>query len=266
MRHSPQLLVVDLAGVPCGISCHDPALLAQLALRYAGFASAHPPQLMVEVEVGPTAAQVPDDGAPYARVGGDRRCITVDGVDFHGAFDEELQRGRIVQPADPAPLEALLTAVHAARLLREGGCLLHAAAVVRDGAAHVFYGPSGSGKTTVAGLVGEGVISDEIAVLRRAGPGWTVSGMPWRGTPLTAPLGALFRLRQASATAFRPLAPLDAVRSLLGCAFFARPEGGGEIQAFLDAAAVMVSQVPVWEMSFRPDRDFWAALPTAVAA
>ena len=265
MHHPPQLLgALDIAGLPCGIECDDPAFLDRLTRRYADFLSPRPPQLTIEVDIGRAAFEVPDAGTPYARVGGDRRRITVEGVDFQGVFDEEEQRGRIVQPADPAPLETLLTAVYAARLLGEGGCLLHAAAVVREGVAHVFYGPSGSGKTTVAGLVGDGVVSDEIAMLRRAGTGWTVSGMPWRGTTLTAPLGALFRLRQAPTTEFRPLAPVDAVRSLLGCAFFARPDRG-EIQAFLDAAAAMVSRIPIWDMRFRADRQFWTELPTAVA-
>lgn len=261
MHGPPQLVgTLDIAGLACDLVCSDPAFAGVLRDRYAGFLSPRPPELTVEVEIGSVTSAVSEVGSLYARVGGDRRRITVEGLDFRGIFDEERQRGRIVQPPEPSPLETLLTAVYAARMLREGGCVLHAAAIVSDGAAFVFYGPSGSGKTTVAELVGQDIITDEITVLRPAGAGWTVSSVPWRGTPLTAPLGAFCRLRQSLTTGFRPLAPARAVQSLLDCAFFARPDGD-EVQAFLDAAAAMVSRVPVWEMRFRPDLEFWAVLP-----
>ena len=265
--HRPSQLVgtLDVAGVPCGLTCSDPEFSHALRHRYGSFLGVRAPELRIEIDVERPARVSSEDRDVYARVGGDGRRITVDGIDFEGVFDEEQQRGRIVQPAEPAALETLLTAVYAARLLREGGCLLHAAAIVRNGVAHVFYGPSGSGKTTVSELVGEGVVSDEIAVLRRTRTGWTVSGVPWRGTPLTAPLGALFRLRQASTTLFEPMAPASAVRSLLGCVFFARADGA-ESQAFLDTAAAMVSRVPAWDMKFRRDREFWTLLPRPVAA
>jgi hypothetical protein len=262
---SQLVATLEVAGLACGLRCDDPAFSGLLVHRYAGFLTARAPDFSVEVVVRRAASGDGHDGGPYARVGGDASRITVGGADFDGAFDEERQTGHIVQPPDASPLETLLTAIYAARLLREGGCLLHAAAILRDGVAYVFYGPSGSGKSTVAELVGEGIVSDEITVLRPAGTGWTVSGMPWRGTRLTGPLGAFFRLHQSRTTEFRPLAPARAVRSLLPCAFFVRPHGR-EIQAFLDAAAAMVSRRAAWEMRFRPDREFWAAMPLAVAA
>jgi hypothetical protein len=264
---SPPKLVgtLEIAAVPCALACDDPDFAAVLLDRYSGFLSRRPPALTVDIEVRHEPPVDGDPNAVYARIAADEGTITVDGDGFHGLFDEHRGSGQIVQPADPSPLEALLTAVFASRLLREGGCLLHAAAVVRDGVAHVFYGPSGSGKTTVAELFGDGVISDEIAVLRPAHAGWIVSGMPWRGTTLTAPLGSVLRLRQSRRTEFQRLAPALAIRSLLGCALFARPDGR-EIQAFLDTASAIISRVPSWEMAFRPDREFLTLLPRGIAA
>jgi replication-associated recombination protein RarA len=46
--------------------------------------------------------------------------------------------------------------------------MLHAAAIVGRAGALVFFGPSGSGKTTVAELIGEDVITDEITAIRPA--------------------------------------------------------------------------------------------------
>jgi hypothetical protein len=262
---APQLVAtLEIGGLACGLACHDRDFSTLLVDRYHGFLTARPPELSVEIDVSRPGAASAEPGDVYARVGGDHARIVVAGLDFHGVFDQDSGRGRIVQPPEPAALETLLTAVYAARLLREGGCLLHAAALVRDGLAYVFHGPSGSGKTTVAALVGDGVITDEIAVIRPERDGWRVSGVPWRGTPLGAPLAGFCRLRQASSTRFRRLAPARAVPSLLACAFFARPDA--ETQAFLDAVGSMVTRVPVWDMEFRRDREFWTALPRGVAA
>src|SRR5947209_20400531 len=106
---------------------------------------------------------------PFSRVGVSDGRQTVKGASFEGVFDERAGEGWITQPPDPAPFETFLTAICARRLLHDGGFVLHAAALVAPEGARVFFGPSGSGKTTVSELIGEGVISDEITVIRRAG-------------------------------------------------------------------------------------------------
>ena len=70
-----------------------------------------------------------------------------------------------------------------------------------------FFGPSGSGKTTVAELIGEGVITDEIVAIRRVGEGWRVSSVPWRGSRPSADAAGLFRVRKADETSFARLSP-----------------------------------------------------------
>ena len=59
-----------------------------------------------------------------------------------------------------------------------GGCLFHAAALVVDGAAHLFPGRSGAGKSTLASLAGD-VLSDELAAVLPDGGGFRVHGTPW---------------------------------------------------------------------------------------
>ena len=263
MQRPPQLVAaVAIAGITCRIECHDAAFRALLAERFAGFHATGAPELLLRVE--PTApapeAAPPGRPGPFARIGGADGVLTIEGAGFHGRFDEARGEGVIVQAPDPSPLETFLTAIYAGRLLRGGGFLLHAAALVADDGAHVFFGPSGSGKTTVAELVGAGVISDEIVALRPDGGGWRASGVPWRGTSLEAPVAGCFRLRKAGATAFRRLGGVGAVRELLPSAFFARADRG-ELDRFLAAAAALVQSVPCWEMEFTPERAFWDAVP-----
>lgn len=267
MRRPRELLDVseiafEIAGIACRVQCGDRGFLDFLSARYGEFASHVPPQLSVHVEVREAAAD--DVGArragPFARIAGGEGTLSIEGADFKGAFDERSGHGWITQPRDPSPLETFLTAIYAGRLLKEGGVFLHAAGLVGPNGACVFFGPSGSGKTTVAGLVGEGVISDEIVALRRDGHGYRVSGVPWRGSRLSAPLAGLFRLRKAQGTSFRSLSPVEAVRQLLPSVLFSRTDLD-EMNRFLEIGGEMVRRVPCYEMQFVPDRSFWAAMP-----
>ena len=263
MRRQQNVVVAfAVAGIACRVECRDDSFADLLEARYAEFATDRTPRLSLTVELVPPP---PDEVAlrwspPFARIRGGDGALEVEGAGFSGAFDERSGRGWIVQPPDPAPLETFLTAIYAGYLLREGGFLLHAAAIQGPEGARVFFGPSESGKTTVAGLVGEGVITDEITAVRRDGGRFCVSGVPWRGAPLSAELLGLFRLRRAGATAFERLTPVAAVRQLLTCVFFSRADGA-EIARFLEIAGELVAAVPCYDMHFTPDCAFWDAIP-----
>ena len=267
MQHHVELLDVseiafDIAGIACRVQCRDRDFLDFLSDRYGEFASRALPQLSVHVEVTEAPADdvwAPSAG-PFARISGRDGLVCIEGAGFKGEFDERLGHGWIIQPRDPSPLETFLTAIYAGRLLKEGGFLLHAAALVGADGTHLFFGPLGSGKTTVAELVGEGVITDEIAAVRPEGGGYRVSGVPWRGHQLSAQLAGLYRLRKAQETAFTPLSPVGAVRDLLPCVFFARPQSP-EVGRFLEIAGELVTRVPCYEMRFQPDRSFWSSMP-----
>lgn len=255
---------VAIAGIPCRVECRDRGFGALLARRYAGFLSGAVPEIALQVEVtapAPGSARARRSG-PFARIAGEGETLAIEGAGFRGAFDERSGQGWISQPRDPAPLETFLTAIYAGRLLRDGGFFLHAAALIRQEAAHVFFGPSGSGKTTVARLAGAGVITDEIAAIRRDGAGYRVWGVPWRGTRRSAPLAGLYRLRKARAVSFGPLSPAGAVRRLLPSVLFPRADSC-DVDRFLEIAGHLVSRVPCYEMRFSPDPGFWRSLPGA---
>jgi hypothetical protein len=263
MRDEPQVLgAFDIAGIACRVECGDEAFSRLLSPRYADFASDVATQLSLRVDVtAPPPAEVASRwSGPFARLAGADGTLSIEGAGFRGAFDERSARGWITQPPDPAPLETFLTAIYAGRLLREGGFFLHAAAIVKPEGAYVFFGPSESGKTTVAELVGEGVITDEITAIRREGDGYRVSSVPWRGQRLSAPLAGLFRLQKAGETSFTGLAPVQALRQLLPSVFFSSANWA-EVARFLEIGGELVTRVPCYEMHFTPDRSFWAALP-----
>jgi hypothetical protein len=263
MQHHVELLgVFDIAGISCAIESREAAFQDLLSSRYSAFASDAVPQCSLTVEV---TRPSPDEGraaasGPFARTAGRDGVLTIEGAGFRGAFDERTGRGWIAQPLDLSPLDTFLTAICAGRLLGQGGFFLHAAGIVEEGRAWVFFGPSGSGKTTVAELIGEGVISDEVVAIRPEGQGYVVSGVPWRGHRLSAPLGSLFFLRKGGETGFTLLSPAVAVRRLLPSVFFPRPDSP-QVDRFFENAEALARTVPCYEMRFAADRAFWGALP-----
>ena len=102
----------------------------------------------------------------------------------------------------PYAIDSVLRIVHTLLLSAEGGFLLHASSVVRNGRAFLFTGPSGAGKTTIVGLAPHDVtvLTDEISYVRSDRP--TATSRSARrlletggeaGESMSAPVAALFR-------------------------------------------------------------------------
>ncbi len=174
----------------------------------------------------------------------------------------DLRQASLHVDGDPhdAPLRYPLDQVLSYGLLGKcGGILLHAAAVVREGAAMVFAGRSGAGKSTLSGLCAEAgwrVLNDDRVMLYPdpAGVGWRVAGTPWHGSGRfarneTAPLRGVFLLLQDTENRVEPLQADEARRSLLPVASVAWFIDQWA-QAGLDALDRLVREVPVRRFGF----------------
>lgn len=188
----------------------------------------------------------------------------------YARFDAEFREGVVVLDPDSFyarechyplayPLDEVIF-LH--RLAREGGLLVHACAVVRDGEARLFTGPSGAGKTTIARLMLQEpdtvVLSDDRIVLRRDGAGFRAFGTPWHGdAPLASPagarLGAIHAIHQADRLEARPLFAAGAASAVLGNAFLPLHD---RLAAERSLALVeqIVGAVPVLDLDFPLDR------------
>jgi hypothetical protein len=184
-------------------------------------------------------------------------------------FDADLRDGEVVVAPDSLyarechyplayPLDELIF-LH--RIVREGGLLVHACGVAREGAGLVFTGPSGAGKTTIARLMRRHararVLSDDRVVLRDAPGGVDVHGTPWHGdAPLSEAraerLVAVHAIYQSRVLVAEPLAGAAAATALLGNAFVPTHEPVGAACA-LDFAARLVERVPVIRLGFPKD-------------
>ncbi len=147
-----------------------------------------------------------------------------------GRVRAELRRlsdGKYAATAFVVPSEAgcsaLVTALTAAVVNREGGFVLHAAGVEIDGRAVLFIGPSGAGKTTAANHChGARWFARDRAVVYPTPLGWYAAGMAGgddielpRSVRTLMPLGAVLRVRRGSdEPLLRESGVLEALRDL----------------------------------------------------
>jgi len=200
-------------------------------------------------------------------------------------FDEEAAAGTLALAAvtadDPKAfdraLENFLRVLYAHALLAGDGFLLHAAGLVRDGRAYLFFGPSGSGKTTVTTMSPDAtVLSDDLTLVRLvegedAGRLVCHSGsVPFRGVfaprperEVLYPVAGFFRLVKDSDDYVVPLSGARAVGEIVSSLPFVteRPERAGRA---IDVVSKAVASAPVFQLHFRKDRTFWNAIGEVV--
>jgi len=165
-------------------------------------------------------------------------------------------------------LENFLRVAYAHLALEAGGFLFHAAGVVRQGRAYLFFGPSGSGKTTVSMLsVGDRVVSDDlILVLPGRGQGYQAVSIPFRGhlaelpeEQAAFPIAGFYRLVQDTEVRLVPLERARAVSEVVGSLPFVTDRAENSIR-ILDAVGRAVQGAPTFRLHFRKDASFWAAV------
>ena len=195
----------------------------------------------------------------------------------------------IVIAADPRPLqeaqphlspddcEYLATGGDFYRqLLEHDGLLIHASAVVMDGAAYLFSGPCGTGKSThtrlwqqVFGSHRAQILNDDKPAVRLEDGVWYAYGTPWSGKTdqnlnLRVPLAGVCFLRQGQSNEIAPLTGGPAVFALLEQT--ARPRGESIRTRLLELADRLLTRVPVWQMSCNMEPDAPVTSYTAMSA
>lgn len=169
MRQVP----LDIAGVRVDLVVPgaEPIGLA----RYRPFAGATGPARWT-LELGPRAYDAPVP--PNRHLVEQEHRWRILGLEDEAWIDPEARRGVTSADSSCLLLDTLLRAAVARDVLDGGGLLVHGAAVVVDGAAHLFPARSGAGKSTLAARAAH-PLSDELSILRPGASGFHAFASPW---------------------------------------------------------------------------------------
>jgi hypothetical protein len=255
-------VVIEIGGFPIRLSTDDPAFMEMLKERYDGFVSSCK-SARIEFDVvlansdtmyGNGDLRVERDGARWS----------MDRGDFQAHWNLRTARGTIRQTANPYSLNSLLRIVHTLLLAEQGGFLVHASSMVRNGRAFLFAGVSGAGKTTMARLAPSDVtlLTDEISYVSRREDGYYAYGTPFAGDlgrlgkNMRAPLAGVYLLAKGTENKIEPVGAAEAGRALLeNVLFFARDSE--MVRCVFEAACDFVGRVPVRRLTFTPDASVW---------
>jgi hypothetical protein len=273
-------LNLTIAGIECEIRCNGATLLALLSERYEAFRSHPPDPCVIVAETAPyevLEARFPNvawDESHFVELQeeADRLHIWQWDKPFVATLDLGKRRGTLSILDNVYCLDSYLRLLYALLLAREGGFLLHASAIIRDGQGYAFFGPSGSGKTTVARLAeGMTLLSDELVAIRPVDGVYHVFGTPFggdlagAGQDASAPLRALFRLQKDMRTYLRPMGPAEAVAELYACIFFPAPQTQLMRHVF-EACCLVTETLPTYVLHFRKERALFQELHRTIDA
>jgi hypothetical protein len=166
-----------------------------------------------------------------------------------------------------------LSYIYSQALALKSGLLLHAASVIQNKKAYLFFAPSGGGKSTVASLSRKHrVAADDVAAIRKIGQDFFSFFTPWHQSHFVKPdkknkarVKALFFLKKSKEISFRPIGQEEALVRILSSyihfLIFTEPPLAKKI---FRTAASLARVAPAYEMSFARNKDFWPKLERAV--
>ena len=269
--------VVEIGGVAIALRTGSAKFARMVEERYAGFVtSCNVPddsnEIGFEIELLDSAQSYDEDGGD-PELDDDLEVTCERGLwrmcrgDFSAEWDALSGRGRIRQAMNPYSLDSVLRIVHSLVLARRGEFMVHAASAIRNGRAFLFAGVSGAGKTTISRLAPADatLLTDEISYVRKSATGYDAHGTPFAGelarpgAHCSAPLGALYLLRQGAENRIDEIDPAMATQALLrNILFFARD--AKLVQSVFEGACEFVQRVPVRQLTFRKDAAVWELL------
>jgi hypothetical protein len=148
-------------------------------------------------------------------------------------------------------------------LSRREGIIIHAAGIHINGRGFIFPGKSGAGKSTLSRLFacrnGVEVLSDDRIVVRKINNTFKAYGTPWPGEEgiainKTASLVGMFFILHAGYNRIEEIKPQKALENILPVVSIPWYDKETMIK-ILDFCDDLISNIPAYELHFRPDNE-----------
>lgn len=259
---APASATIEIGGTAIRFCPDRTGFADAIVPRYAAFLN-NQARPRYEFEVSLRTAAAPADAEP--RLSRSGSIWSIERGDLQADWDVRSHRGHARQEFSAYSTDALLRIVHTLLLVEEGGFLLHASSVARNGRAFLFAGISGAGKTTISRLAPRGAIllSDEISYVRAGKNGYCAHGTPFtsfdlqpRAENISAPLGGVYLLEKGPENRIDAVDESTAARSLLRNVLFFTKDAGF-VNHLFEAALEFVSRIPVRKLIFTPEERVW---------
>ena len=254
---------VMIGGIPVRLWCRDRSFTSLLRKRYANFLGPCDEQA-AELTVNLLPRERPDtDLEVFFRSG----TWHIQRGDFRAEWNRRSRRGEVWQPRSPYAIDSVIRILHTLILSEQGGFLLHASSIIRNGRALVFAGKSGAGKTTMCRLAPADsiLLTDEISFVRPVKNTYCAFGTPFYGELAVpgkntfAPVDALYLLEHAAEDQVDGVSPQHALTQLLRNVLLFAHESECVDKVFASAFD-LISRVPVRRLRFAPTPRVWTAL------
>lgn len=161
----------------------------------------------------------------------------------------------------PFPLQLTVETAACSILPASGAIVLHAACIVIDDRACVFFGPSGIGKSTLARLSPYPIMAEELVAISAQGEPVASSceclpdSARDREYRNPAPIAAIFELSRSESVEIVRLGSQEAARSLLGSTLvYPIPALWRDALAIIES---VVSSVPVYRFGWAMQENAW---------
>lgn len=177
--------------------------------------------------------------------------------------DKNWNHAMILPLHDLTCADSLLCQLFYTHAVRRHILYLHSSLIEYHGHGLMFLGPSGIGKTTQAELWnqyrGALIINGDVVFVQESEDSFLGWGTPWHGSSpycenMNVPVRAMIVLKQTPDNSIRELSGFEKVTAVSNSVFYPRwLENGMEL--CLETLDHLLSSVPVYELSCRPDED-----------
>lgn len=226
---------VDLGGSVFELTSSSAGWIEAMTGRFEGFLTGGSPDFTIEYRLGAAHGRRPsiiiDSSRRHAFIQGNGNVEHVDGF----------LRSVLPRLATPA-------------------LVVHAALLTEGDRGWLCCGEPGAGKSTLASLLPEAALCDELALVRLAGSGVEALSLPFRhARPGRTRLVGVHLLEHGEENRLTTLSPIEGAQALRRHVYWPTESQTAAAEAFATFGE-LVSMLPVSRLSFRPDAAVWTTI------